>query len=366
MLILEFDILDNERYIYSHSSKDLINMLYEFPKQLKKAEKLFSRHDIKLNKDYYNILILGAGNPANSAFRLIKSAKENKLKVPVSFCSSDNIPAWVSKKTLVIAISHSGNTYEVLQSVDEVLKKDINVIAITTGGKLKEKYSQNDNVQFAMYSENLLPRIAVGYAYVLLIEILSKAELIEVSGIKKNDMSDSRWDDVENTLFEYTRQLMPEIKINNNPAKRIAINLYNNIPVIYGCNKITELISYKFKTELCATSKIFSHFNTIPDINHDEIEAWEMDHESRLKFIILFITDKDASTKILKRIEILKGIFLEKDIKFEEIIFDDKNDIVKAFKGIFLASWVSLYLAVLNNVDPVSINLVDLIKKRLG
>ena len=57
--ILEFDILNNEKYIYSHSSKELIDILYEFPKQFKKAEKIFSSYNIELKSDYKNILILG-------------------------------------------------------------------------------------------------------------------------------------------------------------------------------------------------------------------------------------------------------------------------------------------------------------------
>ncbi|MCX6383878.1 MAG: SIS domain-containing protein [Actinobacteria bacterium] len=363
---MEFDILDNEKYIYSHSSKELIDILYEFPKQFKKAEKIFSSYNIELKSDYKNILILGVGNPSNSAFRLIKAAKENKLKVPVSICSSKIIPFWVSKKTLVIAVSHSGETHEVLQAIEAVLEKGIDLIAITTGGKLKETYKDNKKVQIIEYSELLLPRMAIGYSYVMLVGILSKASLLEVSGIKKDDLLGLKWNDIEKVLFEFTRELMPEINMNNNIAKKVAINLYKNIPIIYGCSGVTGLISYKFKTELCATSKIFAHFNTIPEIDHDEIEAWEMNHEFRSMFMVLLLKDIHAGKEILKMLEILKGIFIEKGVKFEEIIFDDPNDIVKAFKGIFLASWVSLYLAVLNNVNPVSIHLVDIIKKRMG
>ena len=363
--MLEFDILDNEKYIYAHSSKELINLLYEFPKQFKKAEKIISEIDLKVREDYENILILGAGNPSNTAFRLIKSAKENNLKVPVLICSSGDIPSWVSEKTLVIAISHSGETVEILDAIDEVLKRNIEVIAITFGEKLRQKYGENKKVQLIEYQEELLPRMAVGYSYVFLVGILSKASLLKVMGIKKDDPLGFRWDDIETVLFAYIRELMPEIDINNNIAKKTAINIFKTIPVIYGSSRITDLISYKFKTELNAASKVFAHSNMIPDIDHDEIEIWEMDHDSRKKYMVLFISDSHSNEETLKMVEILKGIFIEKDVRFEEIIFDDENDVVRAFKGIFLASWVSIYLAVLNNVNPVEIKLVDTIKKRL-
>jgi glucose/mannose-6-phosphate isomerase len=112
-------------------------------------------------------------------------------------------------------------------------------------------------------------------------------------------------------------------------------------------------------------SKIFAHYNTLPEIYHDEIVGWEMRPELREKFFALFITDKSEPDINKKRTELLKGIFIEKDIDFEEIAIEGSNDVVKGFKGIFLADWISLYLAILNRVDPNAITLVDVIKKRL-
>lgn len=208
--------------------------------------------------------------------------------------------------------------------------------------------------------------MSIGYAYVFLTGILASANLLSVKGFQKDEPPGEAWEDIEKELLVFTKELMPEIKINDNVAKKLAINLYNNIPVVYGCNKITTVISYRFKTEICATSKMFAHFNRIPEISHDEIEGWEMDKELRRKFIILFIKDKNLSNSMLKRIEILKGIFLEKDIKYEEVFISGENELVIAFKGLFLAIWTSLYLAILYDVNPVSIDLVDIIKNRLG
>jgi len=79
----------------------------------------------------------------------------------------------------------------------------------------------------------------------------------------------------------------------------------------------------------------------------------------------LFITDKSEPDINKKRTELLKGIFIEKDVDYEEIAIEGSNDVVKGFKGIFLADWISFYLAILNRVDPNAITLVDVIKKRL-
>lgn len=363
---MEFNILDNEKYIYNLDKAKLIDVLLDFPNQFKKAEKIIKDLKIKFRDDYKNVAVFGAGNPSTVAFKLIESSDINKFKLPVVFCSTSKIPAWVTKDTLIIAVSHSGNTLEVLDAVDSAAEKGVEIVAITAGGRLKEKARANNKIKLIEYSAPLLPRMAIGYIYVLLVDVLASAKAIGISGIDKERVFGLNRDGVENELFQFTRELIPENKIYKNIAKKIAINLYDKIPIIYGINKITGAIAYRFKTQLCTVSKIFAHYNTLPEIYHDEIVGWEMRPELREKFFALFITDKSEPDINKKRTELLKGIFIEKDIDFEEIAIEGSNDVVKGFKGIFLADWISLYLAILNRVDPNAITLVDVIKKRLA
>jgi len=108
--MLEFDKLDNEKLIYSQSSEELIKILYDFPKQFKKAEGILRSLTLKFEKGYRNVLILGVGNPATTVYRLMESVSSNNIKVPISMSSSKELPTWIGKDTLVVAISHSVNT----------------------------------------------------------------------------------------------------------------------------------------------------------------------------------------------------------------------------------------------------------------
>ncbi len=362
---MEFDILDNEKYIYNLDKGKLIDVLLDFPNQFKKAEKIIKELKIKLRDDYKNVAIFGTGNPSTTAYKLIESSDINKFKLPIIFCPTGKIPAWVNQDTLVIIISHSGDTLEVLEAFDKASEKGLEIVVITAGGKLKAKASANNKTKLIEYHAPLLPRMAIGYAYVLLVNVLTSTKSIGISGIEKDRPFGLSWDDVENELFQFTRELIPENKIYKNTAKKIAINLYDKIPIIYGMNKITGTVAYRLKTQLCTVSKIFAHYNTLPEVYHDEIVGLEMRPGLREKFFALLITDKNEPDINKKRTELLKGIFIEKDIDFEEIAIEGTNDVVKGFKGIFLADWISLYLAILNRVDPNAITLVDVIKKRL-
>jgi len=264
----------------------------------------------------------------------------------------------------VVAISHSGNSVEIIDAVDKVLESGCKVFAITTGGRLKQKAKKNKNIKIIQYKADMISRMAVGYIYVCLVNVLNKAGAIDICSNKKDCLLGIDWDEVQNAIFKFAKEVGPEIKTHNNIAKRTAINIFNKFPVIYGSNRLTGTVSYRLKNQICMNSNNFAHYNTLPEMDHGEIAAWEMKYELRNKFFVIFITDHDSKVETKRRVEILKGVLIEKGINFEEIILEGPSDAAKALSGIFLADWISVYLAVLNKTDPTSTKLLDLMKRR--
>jgi len=360
------DFLDNEKKILESIPEKMIKSLYDFPKQFKAAENIMRKQKLSFNKKYKNALILGVGNSTQIAYRSIDSIQINKSNIPIILNSKPDIPSWVDKDTLVIAVSHSGESIEVLEAVDRTLSLGINIFTITADGKLKEKAAGNNNITIIDYDIDIISRMAVGYIYVFIVNILKQAGAIDICSDRKDCPVGIDWDEVEPAISDFSKELVPDVKTNKNIAKRTAINLLNNIPIIYGSNRLTETVCYRLKNQICLNSKNFAHFNTMPEMDHGEIAAWEMRHELRNKFFVLFISDKDSRTATKSRIEIFKGILMEKRIIFEEIMLEGPSDAVKVFNGILLADWISIYLAVLNAVNPSTTRLPDLMKTRFA
>ncbi len=358
------DLLDNEKKVLERIPEKMLKILYEFPGQFRTAENIVSRLNFTFNKKFKNVLIIGVGSSTNTVYRLINSIDIDKVNIPIFICSRPTIPSWVNEDTLVVAVTHSGDSIEIIEAVEKVLKLNANVVAITTGGRLKEKAISHSNMILLEYEADMISRMAVGCIYVFITSILNKAGAIEICSNKEECFLGIDWSEVEKNLSALSKELGPDIKISNNIAKRTAINLFGNVPVIYGSNMLTGAVAYRLKTQICLNSNNLAHFNTIPELDHDEIAAWGMKHELRNRFFVLFITDKDSKEETLKRVEILKGILMEKRINFEEIILEGSSDAIKGFSGILLADWISVYMAVLNGVDPTSSKLLDLMKAR--
>jgi len=360
------DILDNTKKVLENIPEKCLKTLYEFPGQFKLAESNLNSLKISFNKKFKNVLILGMGSSTNVVYRLINSIEIDKVNIPIFLCSRSTIPSWVNEDTLVVAVTHSGNSIEIIEAVDKVLKIGSHIVAITTGGKLKEKAIANKdgNMMLIEYSVDILSRMSVGCIYVYITNMLSKAGAIEICGDKEKYMLGIDWNKVEKALTNLSKDLGPEVRTSNNIAKRAAVNLFGKIPVIYGSSMLTGAIAYRLKSQICLNSSNFAHFNTIPELAHDEIAAWGMRLNLRNNFFVFFITDKDSKEETLRRVGILKGILLEKKIHFEEILLEGEDDAIKGFSGVLLSDWISVYLAVLNQVDPTSSYLLDLVKSR--
>jgi glucose/mannose-6-phosphate isomerase len=358
--------LENERKVLQSIPDAMLKTLYEFPGQFQAAEESIEKMELPFKKKFKNSLIIGMGSSTNVAYKLINSIDIDKINIPVFLCSRPTIPSWVNDETLVVAVTHSGNSIEVIEAVDTALKAGANLVAITTGGKLKEKALLDKRIMLVEYSVNILSRMAVGCIYVFITNILKKADALEICSKDRKHFLGIDWDEVEKALTSLSKDLSPDVSISRNIAKRAAINLFGNIPVIYGSSMLTGTIAYRLKSQICLNSSNFAHFNTIPELDHDEIAAWGMGHDLRNKFFVLFINDKDSKEETLRRVEILKGILFEKKINFEEIILEGPNDAIKGFSGVLLADWISVYLAVMNKVDPTSSYLLDLMKSRFA
>ncbi len=359
------DLLDNEKKIFEVVPEKVIEVLNDFPSQFRIAEDIIGDIKLSFKKEYKNVLILGMGLSSTVVHKLIEGININMLKIPIILNSKQTIPSWVNKDTLVIAISHSGDTIEISDAVDNVIKSGIKVYAITSGGRLRNKASHSKNIELIQYKADIESRMAVGYIYVLTVNLLIRAGVLDICSDEKECPLGINWDEVEETIYDDSRELGPDVKTYKNTAKRIAIRLHEHIPIIYGSNRITETISYRLKSQICLNSNNFAHYNTIPEVLYGEISAWGMKHELREKFIILFITDKDLIKSSKSKVEILKTLLLERGVEFEEIIIDGKNDAVKGFRGIYLADWISLYLAILNEVKLDAPKLTDHMIERL-
>jgi len=277
-----------------------------------------------------------------------------------------SIPKWVNDKTLVIACSYSGNTEETILACTKCLEKTSKVIGFSTGGKLFEFLKEMDYNQFVKLPKGLQPRASIGYSLPLMLLLLNKIsfnkELTHITQLILNELLD----DMNDLIKRLEKYLVPNT---SNPAYTLATKIYNKNPIIYAEDGIPNTIGYRFKCQLAENSKILAFNNSIPEMNHNELEAFTKNFNKNNNFVVVWIEnclsiDNEARIKIISKILENNGVeqyYL--NISTKPSLGGEISPIWST--GVNLVDWISFHCAILNKVDPSIIPNINELKKSL-
>ena len=306
-------------------------------------EKEFSKIQFE---DIDHIVLAGMGG--SGAIGDIIAAILSRQNFHVSTVKGYLLPKTVDSKTLVIAISISGNTKETLSILDYKSESDAKFVAISSGGIMERKCMENSNPYYNI-PMNHSPRASFVIFLYSILKIfgdalpIQKSEVIESLG--KMDQLQTKIN--SNNLNEENQSL--------NLAKKI-----NSIPLIYYPDGL-KAAAIRFKNSLQENSKIHTSIEDVIEASHNSISIWE--NNNNFKPILLQGVDDYLKTK--ERWEIIKEYFKNKNIDYEEVCSVDGNIISKLVCLIYLLDYTSIYLAILSKIDPSPVDAIDFIKKGL-
>lgn len=307
---------------------------------------------LQISGDYSNIKnIVCCGMGASMYGSLVfKSLLGEKMPFPLEIISDYHLPLYVSSDTLVILTSASGSTEEVLSCAAEAKEKSAKMIVLTRGGKLKEWAEQN-NVSGYFYDGKLnpsnVPRLGGGYSIVGLLGLLQKigAASFDISAI---DKSVKKLKDMSNDL--------------KTKAIKDANNFLNKLPVVIGAQHLTAN-ALILRNQFNETSKTFSAFYIVPDLNHHLMEGLSFPKNSNLVFII--INSSNYSEKIQKRMRLTEDVIRQNNNEIYRYETQGENIYEDFLETLAFGSYLTLYLALLNDQNPAINPWVDYFKEQL-
>jgi glucose/mannose-6-phosphate isomerase len=337
-------------YVKSYDITLQFNVLKESYKQIEYA--LGLNINIPVVKKITSVVVTGMGGSAISA-DLAMNYLQDEIRVPFFVNRSYNLPAFADDNTLIVISSYSGNTEESVSVFHQAIKRHCMIIAITTGGEV-QKICESNKIPFISLMPGMQPRYALGQSFFTLLRVLENLKIIPSQ------------ETVIKEIRDIWRESGEALSGENNTAFNYARELIGFIPVIYSAAYITDAIGYRFKCQLNENSKIHAFHNVIPEMNHNEIIGWESFNQKEIRAKVINIIDRDYPEQVRKRFEITSGLITAKDTNI--INLESKQNIFKKriFDLIYLTDWISYYMAVLRGFDPVEIDYIHLLKKKLS
>ncbi len=261
--------------------------------------------------------------------------------IPITVVKGYELPSFVNAHTLVFAVSYSGNTQETLQAYADAVKKNAQIIAITSGGTLAEICPKK-----ILVPDGLQPRAALGYLFFPMLGVLANAKIVSFSESEIKEML----------------SLLAKPDDFKHAGKSLAQKIGEKIPLIYSSAAL-GVCGYRWKCQFNENSKSMAFANVLSEMNHNEIVGFQT--IGREQFIAIFLRDAGESDEMKKRFDATKKIVSTK-IETQEVYSKGHSLLARLFSLIYLGDFTSYYLALHKNIDPTPIPVIEHLKKELA
>lgn len=290
-----------------------------------------------------------------SALPMVVVQSWPQTTIPFEVVRNYDIPPYVDESTLFVASSYSGNTEETLEALSHAEEKHAQIVVVAAGGRLAD-IARDKGYPLFEIPAGIQPRMATFYfvsAFVAIVTPLgiTHADTSELAGI-------GTW------LKPQLEAWGADIPTEQNLAKQLALKLMGKTVVMYAGPKLFPAAN-KWKICMNENAKNTAWVNQYPELNHNEFIGWSS-HPIEKPFAIVEIRSNLEHPRVQKRFEITERLL--SGMRPAPLVVSAQGEtLLQQLAWSFaLGDFVSIYLAILNGVNPTPVDLVEKLKVELS
>lgn len=164
-------------------------------------------------------------------------------------------------------------------------------------------------------------------------------------------------------LQNETAEWHKDVTVDKNLAKQLALLAVGKTPVFYA-GSLMAPVAYKWKISWNENAKNVAFWNELPEFNHNEFIGWSS-HPVEKPFAVFDLVSSFEHQRILRRFEISDRLLSGRRPKSHTIELKGDTPLRQMLWADVLADFTSIYVAILNGVDPTPVDLVERLKLEL-
>jgi len=307
--------------------------IHDIPKQFAYQPEIINADRLPVRKKF---LLCGMGG-SHLAGNILQTIKP---EIDLIIHHDYNLPTIDLADRLVIISSYSGNTEETIDSLHQAITLHLAVVVISTGGKLLELAKTNQLAYVQLPDTGIQPRSAIGFSLLAVFKVMGEAALLEQASRLAISLQSDHWEQL---------------------GKDLAGKFEKQIPIIYASTRNFSL-AYNWKIKLNETGKIPAFCNTLPELNHNEMNGFDVKKSIKsltepLQFI--FLIDPADHIRVLKRMSILAQQYRSRGLAVTELELTGSNILEKIFNSLLLADWFAFYTAEMYGLESEAVPMVE-------
>ncbi len=293
------------------------------------------------------VYVLGMGGSA-AAGDMLTGWLWSRHRVEAEVCKGV-LEAHGMAGVLAIACSASGQTEETVSMMKAALEGGATIVSISSGGRL-EAESKNLGVPHIRMPRGLAPRYMFPFMAFSCFKVVDEALGLGSAGEAKGAIIEMR---------RLRSQISVDVPTTKNPAKKLALRLMNKTPVIYG-TRATRGVGVRFKNSVNENAKKHAAYEEMPELFHNEVQAWE---EPGTSFAPVILRDDDESDRDSRLADAFTGMLASMGKAPLEVRGEGGTSFARLTTMVYKLDLASYYIAIGRGTDPFPVPLIVRLKK---
>jgi glucose/mannose-6-phosphate isomerase len=320
---------------------------------------LWGKVDIRLNPEVTirEVLVCGMGG-SGIAGDIAGSVVYRDLPVPYRVIKGYRLPKSTGENSLVLILSYSGNTEEIVWCYTQAHNHGAQCVAISKGGAIRDMAEKFGCPHISLPDYYPAPRLALGHLLTAVLSCLNEA--FHGLGYLEDSLRES-----VTILKQGLNKYSKDLEFEKNFAKKLAFDIHNAWPVIIG-TELTWPVATRFQAQLNENSKWPAHAAKLPEMNHNEIVAYSQPGPATKKTGVLMLRDKDDHARIQQRQDFTIDLIQKHVAWVHQLKGEGRTQLGRIMSLLQTADYTSYYLACARSLDPAGIRSIETLKERLG
>jgi D-arabinose 5-phosphate isomerase GutQ len=327
------------------------------------------------------VVVAGVGTAARTC-DLLETVAGPRCPVPVLAHRSAGIPGWVGAADAVIAVSASGRSPEALAAAEAAARRGARLVAIGPPGSQLQSVAERARASYVPVPRRAPARASL---WALTVPVLLAARTLGLVRIAEADFAETAA-----RLDDDAERCRPSADSFVNPAKALALDLANSIPVVWGSSPLATVAARRVGDMLSANARYPVVAGSLGEAGRGRVglldgvygglaesardifaDPGEERETTRLRVVLLRdggLPDEEAavgepSVVEERRADAVVELATRRGVRCGVIQAEGGSPLERLASLIAVPDFASVYLALAHGLDPTAVPAVDEMKE---
>ncbi len=383
---IDLELLDNAAALAANDPGQMLRATASAGPQVRESAALAAEANLGSIADEGRpraVVVAGVGTAALTG-EVLATVAGARCPVPVLAHRSAGIPGWVGAADVVIAVSASGRSPEAIAAADAAARRGSRLVAI--GAPDSELHSLAERAR-ALFIP--VPRRAPARAslWALTVPVLLAARALGLVKVNEADLAETA-----TRLDVDADRCRPTLESFVNPAKALAIEIANSIPIVWGSSPLAALAARRMADTLAANARYPAVAGALGEAGRGRVglldgvygglteserdifadPSDEDDEPTRLRLVLLRdggLADEDEGSDgeplavEERRADAVLALAESRGVRVSVVTAEGGSALERLASLVAVPDFASIYLGLAHGIDPMAVPAVTEMKE---